>query len=187
MIGWSHCIQGDGHPTLGSGSLHQDLLAPRPEESMLFHSHSGVLSPTVFLGILPFGTREVGLRRLANLMGTSRATRNPETRTARSKVNTSFWSYPYRDITTGKLDAWRSNNPNAEMPIVRKHATWDPLYPGTPRCHVNLGISWIADSRLQISCPWKPRIPRFRYSGFTPPVHARINGLDPVEKSPFAI
>jgi hypothetical protein len=55
---------------------------------------------------------------------------------------------------------------------------WDPRY------HVNLGISRIASSRLQISCPWKPRMPGFRYSGSVPPVHARINGLDQIGKSP---
>jgi hypothetical protein len=71
--------------------------------------------------------------------------------------------------------------------IVREHATWAPLYPGPPRCHVNLRISRIAGSLLQISSPGKPRIPGFRYSRFLPPVHARINGLDQVGKSPFAI
>ena len=38
-----------------------------------------------------------------------------------------------------------------------------------------------------ISCPWKPRMPGFRYSGFGPPVRTRINGLDQFRESPFAI
>jgi hypothetical protein len=56
---------------------------------MLFHSHSGVLSPTVFSGNFPFGTREVGLRGLANLIGTSRVTRKPEPRSVMPTINAS--------------------------------------------------------------------------------------------------
>jgi hypothetical protein len=53
-----------------------------------------------------------------------------------------------------------------------------------PRYHVNLGISWIASSQLQISRPWKPRMSGFRYFGSVPPVHARISGPDQIGKLP---
>jgi hypothetical protein len=49
------------------------------------------------------------ISRLANLMGTSRATRNPETRTARSKVNTSFGLIPIG-----------ISQPASSMPSVRQ-------------------------------------------------------------------
>jgi hypothetical protein len=174
------------HP-LGSGSPLQDLLTPRPEESALFLSHSGILSPTVFSGIFPFGTREVGFRGLANLMCTLRATRDPEPRITESTVNASGLGL----IPIGISQPVRStlSVPTTRMPKRRWCANAPPglycaLGPTLPRQPRHLADREFA---APISCPWKPRMPGFRYSGFGPPVRTRINGLDQFGESPFAI
>jgi hypothetical protein len=165
--------------TLNSWPLHQDLLAPKPEESMPFQLLLGSSVTHSLLGKPPF--RNSGSRVLRTREPYGHSPCNEKPRTPNCDVNgqclrASVLSLPgYQNLRGHCLALQQPECRNADSTRTRHMGS---TISGTPRYHVNLGTSRIASSRPQISCLWKPRMSGFRYSGFVPPVHPQINGLD---------
>jgi hypothetical protein len=95
-----------------------------------------------------------------------------------------------RDIATRDVNSLPFQTPSPEVPISRLDATWTPLTPGVPRCHVTFGISRIANPQCKFPFCRKPRMPnpdsptpRDR----APPVLTLIDGSRKIGKSLLAI
>jgi hypothetical protein len=98
VIGAKDLLSLTGLPA--ASHVHQDLLSHWPEESKLFQLLSGVLAThNYLLGDLPFASREIGVRAIANPVCTSRAIQTSEPRSP--MVNGQRLS-PVRDFPIGK-------------------------------------------------------------------------------------
>jgi hypothetical protein len=145
------------------GRSSRTLLTLRPEESMLFHSHSGVLSPTVFSGDFPYGTREVEFR---GLTGLGALLVQQEARTPNCDVNVNASSLGLILIGISQPVKSIPSTPTTRVPKRRWYANAPPglhyaLGPTLPRRPRGLADRGFATPNL---CPWKPRMPGFRYS-----------------------
>jgi hypothetical protein len=113
---------------------------------MLFKSRIGTFSsPTGTLLISPCLGKS-GLAISRTLCALFSCNSNSEPRAP--MVNGQRRGFPYRDIATRDVNSLTFQTPSPEVPISRLNATWTPLVPGVPRCHVTFGISRIAESTM---------------------------------------
>jgi hypothetical protein len=162
---------------LSRRSLHQDLLSPRPEESMLFQLLLGSSITHSLLGNIPFVYREIrprGVARLTTLTGQSN-TEIPMVKGQPRVVSTCTASL---DLSISRVPKLRCP---ASVPPRLHYASRVPL------CHVHFGASRISESTAPSPLLLNPQMPNPRYSGFVPPVPPEIDGPDQVGESPFAI
>jgi hypothetical protein len=96
-----------------------------------------------------------------------------------------YRDFPYRE--NRQLRCYKSPALQFAEPRIPIHCHVGSAMPPGPTCHVAFGGSRFASLRLQSSCRLKPRMPGSRCSRSMPPVHTRIDGLDQVGRSHFAI
>jgi hypothetical protein len=102
------------------------------------HRNSSAISPSL-LGKSGFAISRNSLTLLVQ-----NKTPNPELRW--SKVNApSYRGFPYREIIACDVNNLTFQTPSPEVPIFQYNATWTPLLPVAPHCHVTFEISRIAN------------------------------------------